>query len=50
MTEIYREEYERMFREWVRNLKREEYPPKWRKEKAKKIYTPFIKCSYFRRG
>lgn len=50
MTEIYREEYERMFREWVRSLKREEDPPKWRKEKAKKIYTPFIKCSYFRRG
>lgn len=50
MIEIYREEYEHMFREWVKSLKREEDPPKWRKEKQKKVLTPFKKCSYFRRG
>ena len=50
MTEIYRNEYERMFREWIRSLKREEDPPKWRKEKQKKVSIPFKKCSYFRRG
>lgn len=50
MNEINREEYERKCREWVKSLKREEDPPKWRKEKSKKIHSPFKKCLYFRRG
>ena len=50
MTKTDREEYERKWREWVRSFKREEDPPKWRKEKQKKVSILFKKCSYFRRG
>lgn len=48
MTKNYK--LENLFFDWVKSLPREEDPPKWRKEKSKKINSPFIKCSYFRRG
>lgn len=48
MTKTY--SFERRFYDWAKSLPREEDPPKWRKEKSKKIHNPYIKCSYFRRG